>query len=322
MSHVKIINLRCCAVFILLALVVSLASCNKSEKPGASEAVQKTFASPDDAAKSLAEAAKAGNHDALIAVFGPGSQDIIFSGDTAQDKTNFDNFIAAYAAMNRWRKQTDGSEVLVVGADNNPFPIPLKKNSAGQWYFDTAAGKDEILSRRIGDNELAAMQVVAAMADAQAEYFSQHHDGVKQYAQKFISDEGKQNGLYWKSPEGQPKSPLGPLAAYAAATEGFNPEAGKQQPFHGYFYRILTKQGANAKGGAKDYIVNGKMTGGFAFVAYPARYRSTGVMTFIVGQDGGVRQQDLGRRTAAVAGTMRAYDPDPTWAPVDLGATP
>ena len=173
--------------------------------------------------KSLVEAAKAGNRDALIAIFGPGSQDIIFSGDTAQDKTNFENFTAAYATMNRWRKQTDGSEVLIVGADNNPFPIPLKKNSAGQWYFDIAAGKDEILSRRIGDNELAAMEVVAAMADAQAEYFSQRHDGVPQYAQKFISDEGKQNGLYWKSPEGQPKSPLGPLAAYAASHGRIHP---------------------------------------------------------------------------------------------------
>src|SRR5271165_3191539 len=204
MSHVKVMIVRCYVVFALLALVISFASCSKPapEKPAATEAVQKTFASPDDAAKSLVEAAKAGSHEALIAVFGPGSQDIIFSGDTAQDKASFENFIAAYASMNRWRQQTDGSEVLVVGADNNPFPIPLKKNSAGQWYFDTAAGKDEILSRRIGDNELAAMQVVAAMADAQAEYFSQHHDGVKQYAQKFISDEGKHNGLYWKSPEG------------------------------------------------------------------------------------------------------------------------
>src|SRR5664279_2776833 len=209
MSAVKIIILRFCVVFALLALMVSFASCNKSsEKPAATEAAQKTFASPDDAAKSLAEAAKAGSHDALVAIFGPGSQDVIFSGDTAVDKTNFDNFTAAYATMNRWRKQTDGSEVLYLGADNNPFPIPLKKNSAGQWYFDTAAGKDEILSRRIGDNELAAMDVVAAMANAQAEYFSQTHDGVKQYAQKLISDEGKQNGLYWKSPEGQPKSCL------------------------------------------------------------------------------------------------------------------
>ena len=210
----------------------------------------------------------------------------------------------------------DGSEVLVVGADNNPFPIPLKKNSAGQWYFDTAAGKDEILSRRIGDNELAAMQVVAAMADAQAEYFSQHHDGVKQYAQKFISDEGKQNGLYWKSPEGQPKSPLGPLAAYAAATEGFTPEANKQQPFHGYFYRILTKQGAAAKGGAKDYVVNGKMTGGFAFVAYPEKYGDTGIMTLIVDQSGVVYEKDLGKDTAEQAKAMTEFNPDKTWSPI------
>src|SRR5208283_144829 len=146
MSHVKAMISRCCVMFALVALMISIASCNKStEKPAATDAVQKTFASPDDAGKALVEAAKAGNHDALIAVFGPGSQDIIFSGDTAQDKTNFENFIAAYATMNRWRQQTDGSEVLVVGADNNPFPIPLKKNSAGQWYFDTAAGKDEVL---------------------------------------------------------------------------------------------------------------------------------------------------------------------------------
>jgi hypothetical protein len=316
MSHVKVMNLRGYAVFTLLALVISLASCNKSEKPAATEAAQKTFASPDDAAKSLVEAAKAGNREALIAVFGPGSQDIIFSGDTAQDKTNFENFIAAYATMNRWRKQTDESEVLVVGADNNPFPLPLKKNSAGQWYFDTAAGKDEILSRRIGDNELAAMEAVAAMADAQAEYFTQHHDGVKQYAQKFIGDEGKQNGLYWKSPEGQPKSPLGPLTAYAAATEGFTPEANKQQPFHGYFYRILTKQGAAAKGGAKDYIINGKMTGGFAFVAYPEKYGDTGIMTLIVDQGGVVYEKNLGKDTIAHAKAMTEFNPDKTWNPI------
>jgi len=203
--------------------------------------------------------------------------------------------------------------VLYLGADNNPFPIPLKKNSAGQWYFDTAAGRDEILSRRIGDNELAAMEVVAAMADAQAEYFSQHHDGVKQYAQKFISDEGKQNGLYWKSPEGQPKSPLGPLAAYAAATEGFTPEANKQQPFHGYFYRILTKQGAAAKGGARDYVLNSKMTGGFAFVAYPEKYGDTGIMTFIVDQSGVVYEKDLGKDTPELAKAITEFNPQKTW---------
>src|SRR5271166_4648971 len=317
MSHVKVIILRCCVVFALLALVISFASCNKTpEKPATTEAAQKVFASPDDAAKALVEAAKAGSHNALIAIFGPGSQEVIFSGDTAVDKTNFDNFTAAYATMSRWRKQTDGSEVLYLGADNNPFPIPLKKNSAGQWYFDTAAGKDEILSRRIGDNELAAMDVVAAMAGAQTEYFSQHHDGVKQYAQKFMSDAGKQDGLYWKSPEGQPKSPLGPLAAYAAATEGFTPEAGKQQPFHGYLYRILTKQGADAKGGAKDYVVNGRMTGGFAIVAYPEKYGDTGITTLLINQNGVMYEKNLGKDTIELAKAISEFDPDKTWNPV------
>jgi hypothetical protein len=317
MSHVKHTIPRYCLVFSLLALMIPFPSCNKSPKePTATEAAQKTFASPDEAGKAVAEAATAGNHDALVAIFGPGSQDVIFSGDTAQDKTNFAGFTAAYATMNRWRKQPDGGEVLVVGADNNPFPIPLKKNSAGQWYFDTAAGKDEILSRRIGDNELSAMDVVSAMAGAQAEYFSQPHDGAKQYAQKLISDEGQQNGLYWKSPEGQPKSPLGPLAAYAAATAGFTPEAGKQQPFHGYFYHILTKQGADAKGGAKDYMVSGKMTGGFAFVAYPEEYGNTGITTFIINQSGIVYEKDLGKNTVELAKAMSEFNPDKTWNPV------
>ena len=320
MSHVaqgrKVMILRHWILIGLVAMTTCVVSCSKPEKTATTEAAQKTFASPDDAGKSLVDAAKAGSHEALIAIFGPGSQDVIFSGDAAQDKTSFENFVSAYGTMNRWRKQTDGSEVLYLGADNNPFPIPLKKNSAGQWYFDTAAGKDEILSRRIGDNELAAIDVVAAMADAQAEYFSQRHDGVKQYAQKFISDEGKQNGLYWKSPEGQPKSPLGPLAAYAAATEGFNPEANKQQPFHGYFYRILTKQGADAKGGAKDYLVNGKMTGGFALVAYPEKYGDTGITTFIIDQTGVVYEKDLGKGTIELAKAMTEFNPDKSWAPV------
>src|SRR5271169_2184401 len=313
MSQVKVMILRYWVVFALLALVGSVTSCNKSpEKPAATEAAQKTFASPDEAAKSLAEAAKAGSHDALVAIFGPGSQDVIFSGDTAQDKTNFDNFIAAYETMNRWRKQTDGSEVLYLGADNNPFPIPLKKNASGQWYFDTAAGKDEVLARRIGRDEIAAIDVSAALADAQAEYFAQKHDGVKQYAQKFISDPGKQNGLYWESAEGQPRSPVGPLVAFAT-DEGYDVKSNPHQPFHGYYFRILDKQGPYAKGAAKDYIVNGKMTGGFAYFAYPATYNDTGVMTLIIDQHGVVYQKDLGKDTAEVAKAMTEFNPDKSW---------
>ena len=300
----------------LFSLVAFLAACSNSEKPAATEAGPKTFATPEDAGKALATAVKSDDRNALLAIFGQGSADLIFSGDAAQDKLTFEHFTTAYETMNRWRKQTDASEVLFVGADNNPFPIPLKKNSAGQWYFDTTAGKDEILSRRIGDNELATIDVVAAMADAQAQYLSQRHDGVKQYAQKFISDEGKQNGLYWKSPEGQPKSPLGPLAAYAAVTEGFTPEANKQQPFHGYFYRILTKQGPDAKGGTKDYVVNGKMTGGFAIVAYPEKYGDTGITTFVINQAGVMYEKNLGKDTIELAKAMTEFDPDKTWNPV------
>jgi hypothetical protein len=307
----------------LFALLISFASCTKSEKPAtesqkpaATEAAQRTFASPADAGKALVEATKADDRKALLAIFGPGSKDLIFSGDETQDKASFENFATAFQTMNRWRQQTDGSEVLYVGADNGPFPIPLKKNTAGQWYFDTAAGKEEILSRRIGDNELATIDVIAAMVDAQAEYFSQSHDGVKQYAQRFISDEGKENGLYWKSPEGQPKSPLGPLAAFAAATEGFTPEANKQQPFHGYFYRILTEQGKDAKGGAKNYIVNGHMTSGFALVAYPEKYGDTGVMTFITDRDGVLYEKDLGKNTIEVVKAMSEFNPDSGWSPV------
>lgn len=312
----------CWTLIAFLVLLVSFVSCSKSEKPvanekpAATETGPKTFATPEDGGKALVAAAKADDRNALLAIFGQQSADLIFSGDTAQDKLAFEHFTTAYETMNRWRKQTDGSEVLYVGSDNNPLPIPLKKNGAGQWYFDAAAGKDEILSRRIGDNELAVIGVLGAMGDAQTEYLSQRHDGVKQYAQKVVSDEGKQNGLYWKSPEGQPKSPLGPLAAYAAATEGFTPEAGKQQPFHGYFYRLLTKQGADAKGGAKDYIVNGKMTGGFAFIAYPEKYGETGIATFIINQNGVEYEKDLGKGSTDTAKAITEFNPDKTWKPV------
>ena len=303
---------RFCTMAIVLAAFLPLAACNTSKAPTPSEAGPKTFATPDDAGAALVAATKANDRSALLAIFGSGAQDLIFSGDTAQDKQTAENFTAAYQAMNRWRKQTDGSEVLLVGIDNHPFPIPLVKNSGGQWSFDTAAGKAEILARRVGDNELATIDVMNAMADAQAQYLAQHHDGVKQYAQKFVSDEGKQNGLYWKSPEGKPRSPLGPLVAFAS-TEGFNPQAGKQQPFHGYFYRMLTKQGPDAKGGAKDYIVNGKMTGGFAFIAYPEKYGDTGIATFIINQDGVLYDKDLGNSTTETATSSTGFNPGKTW---------
>jgi hypothetical protein len=300
---------------VVLAALLPLVACNTSKAPAPSEAGPKTFATPDEAGAALLAATKTNDRTALLAIFGSGSADLIFSGDDAQDKQTAQNFTTEYQTMNRWRKQTDGSEVLIVGADNHPFPIPLAKNSGGQWSFDTAAGKAEILARRVGDNELATIDVMNAMADAQRQYIAQPHDGAKQYAQKFISDDGKQNGLYWKLADGQPRSPLGPGVALAS-TEGFNPHAGKQQPFHGYFYRILTKQGADAKGGAKDYIVNGKMTGGFAFIAYPEKYGDTGIATFIINQNGIVYQTDLGKNTTEDAKAATEFNPDKTWTAV------
>ena len=296
----------------LLPLIIVLAACNNSNKP-----TFRVFASPEDASTALMEAAKSGDLNAALAIFGPESKEVIFSGDAVQDKAAVDKFNLAYGVMHRWRKMPDGTQVLLIGADNFPFPIPLKKTNSGQWFFDTVAGKEEILTRRIGRNELAVIDVCGAVADAQAEYFSQRHaDGsTKQYALKFISDTGKQNGLYWESPEGQPKSPLGPLAAFAT-TEGYSVNPNSHMPFHGYFFHMLTRQGVHAPGGAKDYVVNGKMVGGFAFVAYPAEYGNSGIMTFIINQDGVLLQKDLGTTTTETATAMSEFDPDSSWSQV------
>ena len=297
--------------FIPLAIVILFVGCSKTAKPA-----YQTFASPDDASNGLLTAAKSGDPNAVIAVFGPDSKDIVVTGDPVQDKNTADLFISEYGAMHRWRKMPDGSQTLLIGADNFPFPIPLKTNAAGQWYFDVAAGREEILARRIGRNELSIMDVCVALADAQSEYHSQRFgDGsTQQYAVKFISDAGKQNGLYWDSPEGQPKSPLGPLAAFAT-NEGYSLKPDSHVPFHGYYFHMLTRQGSHASGGAKDYVVNGKMTGGFAFVAYPAEYRNSGVMTFMINQDGVLLQKDLGSPTTQTAAAMTEFDPDPSWTP-------
>jgi Protein of unknown function (DUF2950) len=298
---------------LLLALIISLTACNKSDKPST-----RVFVSPDDASNTLLAAAKSEDQNALLAILGPDSKEVIFSGDPVQDKNAAAAFAAGYAVMHRWRNMADGAQMLLVGADNFPFPIPLKQNAGGQWFFDTAAGKDEVLNRRIGRNELAVIEVCGAAAEAQAEYFSQLHDGDKteQFATKFISDPGTQNGLYWKPAEGQPASPLGPLAAFATA-EGYSVKPDAHAAFHGYYFHMLTKQSNNAPGGARDYMVNGKMTGGFAFVAYPVEYGNSGVMTFIINQDGVLLQKDLGKTTTETAIAMNAFDSDPSWTIVE-----
>jgi hypothetical protein len=293
--------------------VIPLAACHKSDKP-----LIKTFATPDEAANALITAAKSGNQAALTEIFGPDSKDLMSSGDAVQDNNDCDGFVARYGTMHRWRNLGDGAQMLLVGADNFAFPIPLRKNASGQWFFDTAAGKDEVLNRRVGRNEIAVIEVCEAAADAQAEYFSEAHDGAttKQYAQKFLSDPGKHNGLYWQSPEGQPQSPLGPLAAFATA-EGYSAKPDAHMPFHGYYFHLLKGQGSNAPGGSKDYLVDGKMVGGFAFVAYPAEYGNSGVMTFMINQDGVLLQKDLGKSTTEAATAMTRFDPDPSWKPVE-----
>jgi hypothetical protein len=300
------------ARLLLLALVIPLAAC-KSNKPSI-----RVFATPDDAGNALQAAAKSSDQTALLAIFGPDSKEVISSGDAVQDKNTVAAFAAAYDVMHRWRKMPAGDQILLVGPDNFPFPIPLKKNADGKWLFDTAAGKDEVLNRRIGRNELATIEVCGAAADAEAEYFSHPRDGekTKQYAAKFISDPGKQNGLYWKSPDGQPASPLGPLAAFATA-EGYSVRPDAHTAFHGYYFRLLTGQSDKAPGGAKNYMVNGKMTGGFAFVAYPAEYGNSGVMTFMINQDGVLLQKDLGKTTTETATAMTKFDPDPSWTIVE-----
>lgn len=296
----------------LLVLILLFLSCNKSEQA-------KTFVSPESAGKALAEAAKSGRQDALLEIFGAGAKDTLSSGDMVQDQQALKNFAAAYEVMNRWRKVDDKTQVLIVGADNNSFPIPLKKTEVGHWYFDTEAGKEELLARRIGGNELVAIDVCFALADAQNDYFSQRHGGDggnSQYALRFISTSGKQDGLYWQSSSAQPQSPLGPLVAFAT-DEGYHVQANSRRPFYGYYYRILTKQGSHAEGGAKDYLVDQKMVNGFAFVAYPAEYGSSGIMTFIINQDGVVYQKDLGKETSQVATAMSEFDPDPNWSSVE-----
>jgi hypothetical protein len=308
----------CILLLALAAITTFPLGCQKSQQVQAPSG-PKTFASPDDASRSLYEAAKAGDSNALLAIFGPDATELIVSGDPVQDNAARDKFAANYDEMHRWGMLKNNGRVLNIGAENYPFPYPLVKNASGAWYFDSNSAKQEILARRIGGNELAAIEALNAMADAQADYFSKTHDdsNVHQYAQKFVSDDGKQNGLYWKAADDQPESPLGPLAANASA-DGYGGSSQQgPQPFHGYFYRILTQQGSHAQGGAKSYIVKGNMTGGFAILAYPAEYRNSGVMTFVIDQAGLVLQKDLGADTANIAKAIDAFDPVDTWNPVE-----
>ena len=305
-------SIRTATLMMVAALAFSSVLCF------AQQGNEKTYASPGQAVLALYNAAKSNDSQAVAGIFGNSGDDIIHTGDSVVDNNMRTDFIKRYDQMHRVVMEPDGTATLYIGAENWPFPISIAKNASGAWYFDAEAGKKEILYRRIGRNENDAIDILHSLVDAQHDYISDTHDGdkTKHYAMKFISDEGKQNGLYWKTGDNDPPSPIGPLLV-SAAGEGYNMQQGKQQPYHGYFYRILTKQGAAAKGGARDYIVNGQLIKGFAFVAYPADYRNSGVVTFIVNQDGVVYEKDLGADTAKIASSMTEYNPDGSWNPAD-----
>ncbi len=278
---------------------------------------QQVFPSAAAAAKALVAAAHNDDMTALTSILGGDAKEILSSGDPIADNNARENIVTKYNEMNRLGYDEKGRVILYLGADNWPFPIPLVKK-AGGWVYDTAAGKRELLYRRIGRNELFTIDVLADLSEAQQEYASETLDdgGIKQFAQKIQSDPGKHDGLYWPVSSGEEESPIGPLMAGATA-EGYKTGTGTPIPFHGYYYRVLTRQGKNAPGGAKDYLEQGKMTQGFAFLAYPATYRASGVMTFMINQDGVIVQKDLGTDTAKVANEITEYNPDNSWEEVD-----
>jgi hypothetical protein len=279
---------------------------------------QKGFATPDEAVNAFATAMRSNDEQALLSIFGTGAKELISSGDPVQDKQRREMFISDYDRKNSIT-QEGAKMVLVIGEKDWPFPIPLVKKG-DQWIFDTKAGKEEILNRRIGEDELSTVQTLLAIVDAQREYalIDRDNDGLRAYAEKLRSDPGKKNGLYWEAKEGEAPSPLGELVADARA-EGYTRTGPKQGPipFHGYYFRLLKKQGKHAPGGAFDYVVKNKMIGGFAVVAFPAVYGSSGVMTFVVNHEGVVYEKDLGKNTAKTAKAMTSFDPDQTWKKVE-----
>jgi hypothetical protein len=294
------------------ALVMVMTSLGWSpEMVAAQNPGRQSFPSAQAASQALVVAAQHDDQQALTKLLGAGAG-LIATGDDGQDRTDRQLFVEKYQQQHRWTEEPDGTTILYVGAENWPFPVPLV-HTGSRWYFDADAGKQEVVMRRIGENEIEAIQVSQELVDAQKEYAASSGAGnnTGQYATRLISTNAKRDGLYWKG-TGNDRSPIGPLLANADAGAGHSPT-----PFHGYYYRVLNGQGANAPGGAKSYDVNGRMTGGFAFVAYPAEYRSSGVMTFIVGQDGIVYQRDLGPKTAKIASAMRTYDPSSAWQKVE-----
>jgi hypothetical protein len=276
---------------------------------------EKTFDSPGAAAVALYDAVRAGDNQNLTDIFGVQAKTLLHTGDDVADKNAARKFVARYDQMHRVVIEPDQTATLYLGAENWPFPISIAKDSSNRWFFDAENGAREVLYRRVGNNELSAIDTCRALVDAQNDYFATRPDGGKpsHYASKLISDSGQHNGLYWQSADND--SPIGPAIAQASS-EGYNFQTGKAVPFHGYYFKLLSKQGKGAKGGERDYMVDGKLTRGFALVAFPAEYRNSGVMTFMVNENGIVYQKDLGPDTAKTSAAITNYDPSPDWTKV------
>jgi hypothetical protein len=284
---------------------------------GTAAFAQQTYKTPDEAAEALVSAARADDQKAELVVLGPHGEDIVSSGDKVSDNAVRERFLKSYDAKHQFTMNGDSKAILVIGDNDYPFPIPLVRKR-DKWSFDTEGGRREILYRRIGHNELNAIQVCLAYVDAQIEYAEKDRTGagLGVYAERFISSTGKKDGLYWPTTQGEEESPLGELFA-KASKQGYK-TGEDRSPYHGYYYKILTKQGPRAPGGAVNYVVNGKMIGGFALVAYPAEYRNSGVMTFMVDHTGTVFEKDLGPDTGELAEKITSFDPDAAWKKVEV----
>jgi hypothetical protein len=282
--------------------------------PKQAPAKQRTFATPEEAARALVDAVKAADVEGIVAIVGPASRSWIFTGDKVADANDWKRFVVAYEEKNALAKEGDAKAILNVGKDDYPFAAPIVKRG-DRWAFDAEAGREEITNRRVGRNELDTIQALLAIVDAQREYASADADGngLADYAARFVSTPGKKDGLYWETKPGEPPSPLGALAAKAVKQGYGGNRGGESTPYNGYYFRILTGQGASAPGGKYDYLVNGKLFGGFAVLAYPAKYGVSGVMTFVVNHDGVVYEKDLGSATSTAAARMNRFDPDKTW---------
>ncbi|MEO8485640.1 MAG: DUF2950 domain-containing protein [Betaproteobacteria bacterium] len=312
-----------------LALGAPVAHAQQPAAAGSKQTLpaQTTYATPEAAAKALYDAARSDDLKSIYAVLGPGSQGVIYSGDKVADNAVRDDLISSWDRSMKVERQGDAKATLLIGPNDTPFPFPLVKD-ASAWRFDAKAGAEEVVNRRVGENELAAMKVCLAFVDAQREYAEadRNGNGIIEYAKKLISSPGKKDGLYWPTKAGEPESPLGPLAVQAR-TEGYGAQGGKSangQPrqgagaYHGYRARLLTAQGKDAKGGAYSYLAQGKLIGGFGVVLYPARYGVSGVMTFVCNLEGTVYEKNLGRATERIATAMTSYNPDASWKKADV----